>query len=190
VPLLGEQAALETALMTAIRSQLGYVNSQCARTHKGQPEPRCGNYFVSVWSPKRIDSNASTRKTALDLTYYVNATVTVRFTQPWDRWVIHDDDLAARGRAIIALGHQDIYNYAIVRAANILAGYRTSSRPDGVTPVGFCEALWFQGADDMEEQGPDWFHAALDSSASDAVGVSQTLRFGGARRVQALKTMS
>jgi hypothetical protein len=184
---LGEQAALETAVMNAIRAQLGYSNAQCARTPMGQPEPRCGNVFVSVWSHGGIGAKS---KMYYEAIFGVSVTVTIRFTQPWDRWVQHYDDLSQRVHAIHILIHTDIYNYSICRQADLLANFRPSGVPDLVRPAGFVEALWFQGADDRQTQGPDWFHANIESPGKTDVGVSQELRFGGARRVQALATMT
>jgi len=178
---LQPQAALETAVRNAIRTSLEYPDAQCQRTHAGMPHPRAGNVFVSVWYDGQRDSEM---RTCLNEVFGVYVTVTVRAVQPFDRWVIHRDDLEARLNAIKALLHADSYNFAISRAAAVLAEFDGTGQA-----VGFREALWFRGFDAVQEVGPDWFSASIDGP-NVPVGLAQRARFGGARRVQALATMS
>ncbi|MDE2097162.1 MAG: hypothetical protein KGL39_07940 [Patescibacteria group bacterium] len=181
---LEPQAALETAVRDLIRSQLSYREADCDRMFDDEPPPRCGKVFASVWS----DGNrTSDMMTCLNEVLGVNVTVTVRFVQPADRWVKHRDDLEARCNAIRALIHADQYDFRVLRLANQLAGFDSFVGRSSAAAVGFREALMFERFDPVRKVGPDWFKAELDAPSVE-VGAAQTIRFGKARRVQALVT--
>lgn len=180
------QAALEAAVAAAIiastppNSLAAYTRATCSRTFDAQPPPACGQVFVAVWFDGRRTSEG---RTALNETFGVNVTVTMRVHQPYDRLVQHRDDLEVRANAIRALLHADNYDYRISRAANVLAGFdQTPSQR-----VGFCESLTFEGMDAVQLVGGNWFHAPPDKLE---VGLAQTLRFGKARRIQNTITAS
>lgn len=178
---LEAQAALETAVVNAIRAAaLGgftWTTKNSGRMYNGEPPPACGNYWLSVWS----DNNRSSKwRTALEEKFEVYVTLTVRAVQPWDRMVVHRDDLEAKLNRISALIHQDVWTYAISRAANTLAAY------DGVSQVvGFREGLKFLRYDPIQEVGAAWFKSQLDDPRT---GLAQTARFGDCLHVRAVAT--
>ena len=126
-------------------------------------------------------------RTCLNEVFGVVVTVTVRFVQPFDRWVKHRDDLEARCNAIRALVHSDQYDFRTTRLANQLAGFDSFANRSRSAPIGFREALMFEGLDPIQAVGPAWFKAELEGAALE-VGAAQTIRFGKSRRVQALVT--
>lgn len=187
---LNPQAALEQAVLAAVQTVAsdGYsydrVNS--ARMFDGQPPPRCGNVFLSVW----YDGQRGTlgQRTYLSELFGVYLTLTLRFVQPFDRWVHHRDDMEARANALKVLICQDTWNYSIISAANTLAGFRSSGGPNLGAPVGWCEPLVFQGFDPIQDVGADWFHADPGRAGEKDVGIAQRIKFGMAKRIQALPT--
>lgn len=188
---LSPQAALEQAVVNAIQAMTGgdftyATDAYCRRMYDGHPPPLMGNYFVSVWYDARRDSSA--KRTYLDELFGVYLTITLRFVQPFDRWLVHRDEMEARANALKVLICQDSYNYSIINAANILAGFRSSGQSPASQPVGWCEALVFQGYDPMQEVGADWFRAHVNSTSLRDMGIAQRLKFGLARRVQSIPT--
>lgn len=177
---LEPQAALEQATLNALRNELGYTDRTSGRTFQGHPPPLAGNVFASVWWPGRRQSLS---RTCLDEVQGVYVTLTLRLVKPFDRWIEHVDDLERRCNAVRALLHNDTLTYDICRAAAVLAVYDT----DDTRPIGFREALMFEGLDDYEVVGPDWFHGHVDGKSQD-VGLKQTVRCGKARRLQAIAT--
>lgn len=189
--ILQPQAALEEAVLGNIRdsaptSGFSYDRVNSGRMYDGQPPPRCGNIFLSVW----YDGQRGTlgQRTHLSELFGVYLTLTLRFVQPFDRWVHHRDDMEARANAIKALICQDTWNYSIIIDANKRAGFRTSSQPDNVSPVGWCEPLVFQGFDPIQDVGADWFHADPGRVSERDVGIAQRIKFGMAKRIQSLAT--
>jgi hypothetical protein len=181
---LEPQAALETAIRDLIRAQLNYTPEQCECMFNGEPPGRCGKIFVSVWSD---NSRTSEMRTCLNEVLGARVTVTIRFVQPFDRWVKHRYELEARCNAIRALVHSDQYDFRVTRLANQLAGFDSFANRSKATPVGFREALMFEGFDPIQAVGPSWFKAELEGATLE-VGAAQTIRFGKSRRVQALVT--
>lgn len=183
---LQPQAALEQAVANALLASgqpngSGYPESMCGRMFDGEPPARCGNIYVSVWYDGQRGSDM---RTCLDEHFGVYVTLSIRFTQPWDRIIIHRDDMECRANRIRALIHSDSLDFNISRAAGVLAGFDGAGQA-----VGFREALSFGGFDGIQPVGPDWFHAHPDSQVAQ-VGIAQRIRFGKSRRVQALATMS
>ena len=182
---LQPQAALETAAMNAIRQQLGYTRINCQRMWNGEPPPNMGLVFVSVWAPGGRESIMQTQ-TCLDERYGFNVTVTVKFKEPFDRWLIHRDDLEMRCNAIRALLHLDSYDNRIIRAANLLARFDDFSDDQPSLHVGFRESITFMHLDDIQEVGAAWFKSHVDKPD---VGGAQTIKFGKVRRLQGLLQM-
>lgn len=164
------QEALEKAVVASIQNDLGWTgaSSFVARTFDGEPHPRCGQIFVSVWSD---NSQGSHSRDMLERDFKVFVTVTVRLSFPPDRWIEHRDDLSDRTERIIGLIHKDLSAYAVSNAAAVFY------TPDDAGH--FIEALGFVGADAIKTVGPDWFKAVPESGQC---GIAQTLRFGGNRR--------
>lgn len=177
------QKALETAVLNLLRNRMGLLPADSGRSYKGQPPPRAGNWYVSVHHDGGRKAGPS-RKTAHDVVYSVSVTVTRRFVQPFDRIVEHYDELEEKVEAIAAAVGADVRDFRVCNAANEIAGYRDAGTPDGTHVVGFCEPLVYDGTDDVIEQGPDWWHAELDKATYRECGLSQRVRFSGARHVQ------
>jgi len=145
----------------------------------GEPPPRCGNVWASVWHD---GGRTSEMRTCLNEVHGVYVTLTIRLTRPFDQWVQHRDELELRANDIRALIHKDQYNFAICRAAAVLAEFDQT----GSQPIGWREALMFDGFDAIQTVGNAWFKANPDSGPE--VGIAQRIRFGKARRIQALFT--
>ncbi len=181
--------ALETAVRNAIRTSLAYQDSFCDCTFDGQPPPRCGPIYVSVWSDGATQPGPSV-STCLDEYHSVFITVTVRTVQPFDRLILHRRDLEQRINAIRALIARDRRDFSICNAANLLASYRSSGAPDSVHQPGFCESLLYQGKDRVEIKGPDWTHGDIEKATNRDCALAQTVRFGRCRRIQGFDTAS
>ncbi len=177
---MSDQEALETAVRNIIRADLDYADGDCDCTHNGQPPPRCGDVFVAVWSRQERESLS---RTCLDEVYSVLVTVTLRSRLPFDRLVQLRYKMATRLSAIRALIHKDSLDQRIIRAANTLADYSWTA-PD--KPAGFFEGLAYEGMEPIMEVDGEWFHAQSQKYA----GLAQTVRFGKARRAQALSKMT
>jgi hypothetical protein len=190
--ILFPQAALEQAIVNAIKvstppSGLSGYNGDnlCRRTYNAKPPPLTGNYFVGVWSDGARPNQSGARDYA-DHLFSVFVTVVVRFTQPFDRWLEHRDELEKRVHAIEALIHGGNPGYTYMRAAETLADF-THSAADTTRRVGWCEALMSEGIDPIQDCGPEWFHAKTPTALE--CGCAQRIRFGKARRIQNAATM-
>lgn len=182
---LEPQAAYEQAVVNAIRAQLGYPESQCGRGLDGRPPPACGPVWVSVWGEGKRPADPPDDN--LDERFGVNVTVTIRTAAAWDRIIRHRDELEGRVNAIRALVQRDSLDHSLKNAANALAG-RTHSAADTARRVGFCEPLALEGIDAVRECGEDWFMAKSKAKGGPPAGLAQTVRFGGARLLQASGT--
>lgn len=183
---VGQQAALEQAVANiivaaAITSPATMNTRNVRRMYDGRPEPRCGNWFISVWSKNGRQAQPPGRA-YLDELFSLKVTITTKFVKPFDRWLEHRDELEQMANTIRALVHKDGLDFNVVRAAMVLASF-TWSAANVTDPVGWCEGLVFEGMDDMQDCGPAWFSGKTDAPAVDC-GASQTLRFGKARRIQ------
>lgn len=190
--ILYPQAALEEAVAAAIRTSAppsglnGYNGlNLCRRMYDGKPPPLMGQYFVSVWSDNSRQNQAGARD-YVDHLFPVFVTVTMRFTQPPDRWVEHRDELEKRVHGIEALIHGGNPGYTYMRAAEALADF-THSAADTTRRVGWIEALMSEGFDPIQPVGAEWLRATSPTSLE--CGVAQRIRFGKARRIQASATM-
>lgn len=193
---LQPQAALETAVLDALRTAtdadpagLGYTSAFSGRSVDGRPAPLCGEYYAAVWHDGSRQAGRGVL-TSLDEVHGVYVTLTVRTGRlPWDRWAELRDRLESLANAVQRLVHSDAWGYRIVGAANTLAGYRDAGTPGAnVAAAGFAEPLRWEGTDAVSPEGPDHFHADLSRPSAADVGLSQRVRFGGCRRVQAIIT--
>lgn len=180
------QAALETAVANAIvaaaiTTPATITAARCKRMYDGRPEPRCGNWFISVWSKNGRQTQPPGRA-YLDELFSLKVTITTKFVKPFDRWIEHRDELELMANTIRALIHKDGLDFSVIRAAMTPASF-TWDVNNVTDPVGWCEGLVFEGMDDMQDCGPAWFSGKTDAPAVDC-GASQTLRFGKARRIQ------
>ncbi len=156
----------------------------CKRMYDGRPAPLAGKHFISVWSDNQRESQS---RTCLDEIYRLYVTITIRCSPPWDRWLDFRDELEARHDHIRALVHADSLDFRITRAAMALAHF-TWDPANTADPIGWAEALAYDGADALQTVGPDWFHATTGSGMGE-VGLAQKMRFGKSRRIQAMPTM-
>lgn len=176
---LQPQAALETAIRNALRTTLVYRAEQCDRTLDARPSLMCPPLFVGVWSEGERNS---TMPTCLNEEFGVNVTVTIRSNLPYDRMLTERDAIEYELNRIRALIHGDVYNHAILNAANVLADLGTGATQH----IGFTKALRFLRFEPISIVDGRWFQA----EAEEFAGLSQTARFGGAQRVQALPYMA
>lgn len=187
---LEPQAALESAVLhfltlDTVSGGLAYGAKFCGRRYKGYPPMLCPIWYAAVWGDGAVQSgtNRATRS-ALDETYSVYVTLTVPCSLPFDRWIEHQDFLEEKRNRIRALIHEDAYNCAIINRANTLGEMRRADLASGATqPVGFWQGLAWDGADPIQEAGPDWFQGDPEA-ANPKVGLTQRLRFVGACRMQ------
>lgn len=176
-------SAMEIAVTQfIIDGGLKYTEKNCARMINGQPAPRCGMVFVSVWSPGDVAAgNASTGdpRAAFQESMRVNVTVTRRLEGPWDRWVKHRDELKGRCRQIAKLVQRDVIDYSVTNIAKAMLGEAVS--------YGWIEPLTYLGTDAAQIQGPQWFNAVIDTEGQVDIrdnGVSMTVRFGNGLRIE------
>lgn len=188
---LEPQAALEVAVLAQLRLSTGegglaYDPKFCGRRYKGYPPPLCPVWYAAVWSDLSVQSGANrAMRSALDESHSVFVTITVPCSKPFDRWIEHQDLLERKRNEIRAMVHGDAYDCRIANAANELAECRRADLAAGATrPVGFWQGLAYEGADAIQECGPDWFQGDPEA-ARPMVGLAQRLRFSGACRMQA-----
>jgi hypothetical protein len=146
----------------------------------GQPEPNCGEWFVSVWQGEwRGDSGD------WDLSERVGVMVTVSRRVgyvPNDRAakVTWAKEFYAVLRKIVASVHKSL---TVMNAATDLLGLAVP-----LSRGGFVEPLEFADGGRLEEKDEQWFWAAVarpDTKRRAApAGMAQTLTFSGALRVQ------
>lgn len=88
------------------------------------------------------------------------------------------DGIDALARKIVAVLHK---SYAAIRRAN-----EEHLELTGFAAGGFVEPLLFQDGGAPQVRGPDWFGAVEEAEGGPwaNAGLSQTITFGGARRVQ------
>lgn len=151
----------------------------CEVCFDGSPPPSCGAYFIAVHPGEWRNKNES--GTCLDEVYGIDVTVTVRATvQPRDRMgpnVLAGSGGQALDKILETLRAGISGSNAVVSNANTTIGGSAS---------GFMEPPWFQSADTPQPRGPDWFSTENESDQNiiPPCGLSQTLHFAGANRVQ------
>lgn len=170
---------------TLVSGGLAYPSAVCEVQLGPEPPPVCGEKFVSIhegsWQAEDIEG--------LSETFGLDVTVTFRVAKvPEDRQGTNalvgptGASLDEECRKIVACIHLDKGGDAVLNAANTLLGG---------TVNGFCEPPRFRGADIPRLRGPDWFGAEdVSSGRIQNMGLSQTLHFGGAKRVQTIESMA
>lgn len=148
------------------------------RSSLGQPHPDSGRRFIGIDGDGFQNSDTSPQ--GLDERYGILVVVTFRMDySPIDRKGAqatlddHIDETVDRVRSYL---HGD---YTTLASANAAIG---------ATHNGFVEPLTFRGASALIEKGPAWFHA--EEAANPPAGLAVELRFGGARRLQLLGSVS
>lgn len=142
----------------------------------GMPKPGCGEWYVAIHPGGWISNSGDFD---LDEVIGLSVTITRRLgSTPQDRWGpevwVKTGGLEQKAREIIAVIHK---KYDPMNAANTLIKQGDDK---------FHQPLEFKGAAGLPQlRGPDWFSADGETEEAYAqVGVSLTLNFGEARRMQ------
>lgn len=189
------------ALLTAVRDQireptttspapgLGVPSAECQVMFDGMPMvSQAWDYFVAVheasWTSIDIEG--------FEEVYAVDVTVTIRVTKVpmsnFGPYGLIGPDMAAsllgKTEAIRALLHMDRNGYPVLHRANAIIN---NPNPEN----GFVEPLRFLSADKAEVRGVEWFSTEIDSKTRTApVGLSKTLHFGHAKRIQVIENQT
>lgn len=165
-----------TAVRDTLRSQLSLDVNTCEITFDGSPPANCPPVFYGVhygqWSASRNES--------LDERLGVNVTVTYKLeATPWDR--IGQEIIVKARKGLEALCGQVratliVNDIAVIVAANAIIDANQGGN-------GFEEPLRFRDGGRPTPQGGKWFKARNVQIA----GLSQTLQFRDARRVQKIE---
>lgn len=186
-------AAIAIAVRNRLQSTFSLDADSCEVGFGPEPKPACGEFYIAIHP---VDWSFAGDDYDLDESYQFGVTLTMRMGYAAkDRWgigvwlgtttllpnVINDDGLDARvRRAIVAIHHNQVQ---IRQAASLLID---STRSDLiVTPLTIARIQMPQ------PRGPDWFMAPQPESDQHIAecGVSQTLIFGGGRRVADIPNM-
>lgn len=169
------------ATIEHLRSPLGLSlsASDCDEQPDGFPPPNAGQIYYAVdeygWT--------NTADESLDEYCGVSVTITLRAGfAPKDRHAMAlRRDLRRRRADVRRVIHN---NYDLMNLAN------RKLEEHFKHPVnGFVEPLRFRSAGKPEIRGPEWFSAEANPNASAICGVSCTLLFERARRVQVIDEM-
>jgi hypothetical protein len=186
--------ALCLAVRDVLRAMLGLTGTEaqmslvCDLAMMGKPHPAAGQVFYGVhpgsWATQNGDYD-------LDEMMGVKVTVSMKLgTSPADRyltalWMTPATGLDALARAAMLAVHR---NQAVRLGANVYLG--STDLLDG-SPNGFETELWFQGADgEPVPQGDEWFGTEPSVATQALKGMSVTLNFGLAERVQGIQGMT
>ncbi|WP_020474923.1 hypothetical protein [Zavarzinella formosa] len=163
------------ATVEHLRSAAGLSLSAdvCDEQPDGQPPPNAGQVYYAVHE----GAWTNTADESLDEYCGVCVTITLRAGYaPRDRIALALlRDLRARRAAVRAAIHD---NYDLMNLANTKLGPAVN---------GFVEPLRFRDAGRPQTKGPDWFYA--EAAGHPVAGVTVTLVFEKARRVQTLESM-
>lgn len=202
------QAALMMAARDRLQLLLSLTRDSCDIGLDGKPKPACGELYVAVhpagWSPGPDGGDVG-----IDEVFGIAVTITRRLNEaPGDRWgseiwVKKDTGIEpiARRVALELAGDTtgDITTqsrYLVLQAANEYIRVWGRAGGLGLPPEwegstewagGFVDPLKFRDGGNPAPRGTDWFSAAPPSGELGEqieAGVSQTLTFGGARRLQ------
>jgi hypothetical protein len=178
--------SLLLATRDRLRDGLSYREGECEVGWDGMPQPRSGQVYVAV----HPGSVGNTQDQCLDESYSVDITLSLKMgTYPVDKWgnpgiVLADTGLYARAEAIRALIHMD---YVSMNNANAGSDYSI-----GILENGFIEPLKFAGMGSPTERDPGWWWSESQTQTQTMApsGLSITLSFNGARRVQVIEEQS
>lgn len=166
------------AVVDFLRSKdgLSLPASECDEQPDGQPPPNAGQVYYAVHEGNWRNNHDE----HLDEYMGVNVTITVKAGfSPKDRQNIAIlRDLRARRANLRRAIHN---NYVLMNLAN--SKLTQALGPDN----GFVEPLRFRDGGKPEPRGPEWFFAEGKNHVE--AGVSATLRFENARRVQTNESM-
>ena len=172
-------ALLSAVKTTLVGFQSTWTTLVCDVGIGPEPAPACGELFIRIypgnWSVIGKDEGAD-----LDEVYGVNICVTRRLNySPLDRTGTEVLIKATTGlEDVCALIRTYLhYNYTLMNAVNTALGGSVN---------GFIEPLRFRDGGIPIVRGADWFSAEDETLA----GLSQTLIFGGARRLQTVESMA
>jgi len=156
---------------------LNLDTKECDEQPDGQPPPMAGQRYFAIsegdWSNSATES--------LDETYGVEVTITLRAgVVPVDRINVA---LKQQLRIVAAQVRAKIHmNYNLMAAANA----KLNASVENV----FVEPLRFRSAGKIQIREADWFWAHVTDDTKAPSGVSITLVFGGARRVQTIESQT
>lgn len=177
------QIALLTAVRDRLVAQLSYVKHKDidVMPPPGRPPAIAGETFVAIWGRKTTRHH----NRGLDERYEVRITVSMRGGKvPWDRWggdvwLKAATGLEATVRPIVAQIHGAGTNgIALLNAANVLITGSVDKFLSGV-PLLFREEIG------PTPQGSRWWGKASE----DWAGISSTLVFGEAQRLQTIENV-
>jgi hypothetical protein len=181
--------ALLLATVDYLRSPsgLGLSSDQCDEQPDGQPPPVAGQVYYAVHEGEWTNND----DLALDEHFGLEITITLRSgVVPRDRTAIGIlRDLRRRAAALRAKVHM-AYGILDLAGGSYGGGVWTGGRGYSLaaTDNGFVEPLVFLNAGRPSPRGPDWFGA--EGAADPPTGVSRTLAFGRARRVQTIESQT
>ncbi len=196
------QAALLMAVRDQLQELLGLDVNSCEVCFSGKPKPSCGELFVAVhpgpWRPDPDVGQGGDVGWGEILGCRVTVTRRLGYS-PMDRWGVEvylkpQDGMDALLRKIVAhlaaTSNGDLENqtrYLVMSAANDYIVQR-----DGAGAGQFFEPLRLVDGGSLEEKGPEWFSAPPpdQDGGQYECGVSQTLQFGGARRLQGIGSVT
>lgn len=179
--------AARLATRDILKTALSLNTDQCEVMPDGKPKPDAGELFVAVhpgyWHARDIEG--------LEEEFGVRVTVTMRLgAVPLDRagpsaQDLLDAGLDAKCRQVMKALHLDVSGDAWLNAVNAYISADTPNAP----ATGFVEPLRFRDGGTSEERGAEWFWAEDAEHSDPPSGLSQTMQFGGAVRVQSIETM-
>lgn len=177
------QTALMLAVVNRLKKYYGWGDDVIDIVPRpGRPPATAGELFISVWDGGFSNDSFECRHDD----HSFNITVTRRMpVTPYDRSapeLIHKAKigLEAYANALASYIHTNRNGYDILQLAN---KYIEEASPPTETVYGFGEPPRFLHSSGAEERGGDWFHA---DGAADMCGLSITLSFGKAIRVQSI----
>lgn len=174
-------SAYRLAIRNQLRTALGLGAHECDLTPGPEPHPRAGHTFIAIhpggWATRQPSDNY------LDEVIGVLVTISLKAGRyPKDRWGptvtgnSSDVDLPPFeliARRIIAETH---LSHTLRTAANDLIANDSS---------GFVEPMRFmRAAGPPQDRPPEWWSVTNQQKNSQPAGMSQTLVFDGARRIQ------
>lgn len=177
------QRVLLLAVRDTLRDRVPLKAEECEVTGDEQPFPIVGDRFVGVhpgyWRQTGVGLD-------LDEEYGISVTVSVRATKVASDRVGPQLLAKARGgllelceqvRAAIHMDSQESATAGVLPRANQMLGNQVN---------GFEEPLIFQDGGRATKRGAAWF----GGSGARLAGLSQTLLFGRARRIQTIESMA